>query len=248
MLQPTGSMSWTQLSNNSSVKKEKRCSTYNREIIKCQHRRTVCKVWLVIPKAQRILEGREGALGNVWRKHVQEEKWQLTMKGVVMLWLCGPWRPFSAGQIVSLRRFCLPLVSHYGVKMDESASVRSELHVVVFANFFVKSRCLCVKRIYVYVLDSFIYIGQPGSPVLHYLPEFAQIIVHWIGDAILIYWINEALSLGNYLKTPCYVISDLLWALVSVKLSKFVRIYIISVHWNNRIKKMDLCIPWWMAP
>ena len=24
----------------------------------------------------------------------------------------------------------------------------------------------------------------PGSPVLHYLPEFAQTLVHWIGDAI----------------------------------------------------------------
>ena len=24
----------------------------------------------------------------------------------------------------------------------------------------------------------------PGSPVLHYLPEFAQIHAHWVGDAI----------------------------------------------------------------
>ena len=26
--------------------------------------------------------------------------------------------------------------------------------------------------------------SMPGSPVLHYLPEFAQIRVHWVGDAI----------------------------------------------------------------
>ena len=26
--------------------------------------------------------------------------------------------------------------------------------------------------------------STPGSPVLHYLPEFAQIHVHWVGDAI----------------------------------------------------------------
>ena len=26
--------------------------------------------------------------------------------------------------------------------------------------------------------------SMPGSPVLHYLPEFAQIHVHWVGDAI----------------------------------------------------------------
>ena len=25
--------------------------------------------------------------------------------------------------------------------------------------------------------------SMPGSPVLHYLPEFAQIHVHWVGDA-----------------------------------------------------------------
>ena len=26
--------------------------------------------------------------------------------------------------------------------------------------------------------------SMPGSPVLHYLPEFAQIHVHWVGDTI----------------------------------------------------------------
>ena len=26
--------------------------------------------------------------------------------------------------------------------------------------------------------------STPGSPVLHYLPEFVQIHVHWVGDAI----------------------------------------------------------------
>ena len=26
--------------------------------------------------------------------------------------------------------------------------------------------------------------SMPGSSVLHYLPEFAQIHVYWIGDAI----------------------------------------------------------------
>ena len=167
-----------------------------------------------------------------------------------MLWLCGPWRPFSAGQIVSLRRFCLPLVSHYGVKTDESASVRSELHVVVFANFFCKKQmfvckkniCLCIGQLHIYWAARLPCPSLSSGVCSSYCP-----LNRWC-YLFLIYWINEALSLGNYLKTPCYVISDLLWALVSVKLSKFVRIYIISVHWNNRIKKMDLCIPWWMAP
>ena len=26
--------------------------------------------------------------------------------------------------------------------------------------------------------------STPGSSVLHYLPEFAQVLVHWVGDAI----------------------------------------------------------------
>ena len=26
--------------------------------------------------------------------------------------------------------------------------------------------------------------GTPGFPVLHYLPEFAQVHVHWVDDAI----------------------------------------------------------------
>ena len=26
--------------------------------------------------------------------------------------------------------------------------------------------------------------STPGFPVLHYLPEFAQIHIHWVGDAI----------------------------------------------------------------
>ena len=26
--------------------------------------------------------------------------------------------------------------------------------------------------------------SMPGSSVLHYLPEFAQIHIHWVGDAV----------------------------------------------------------------
>ena len=29
------------------------------------------------------------------------------------------------------------------------------------------------------------YYSTPGFPVLHHLPEFAQVHVHWVGDAIL---------------------------------------------------------------
>ena len=26
--------------------------------------------------------------------------------------------------------------------------------------------------------------SMPGFPALHYLPEYAQVYVHWVGDAI----------------------------------------------------------------
>ena len=55
-----------QLDNNNNTllkKKKKRHSTYNREIIECQYCRVVCEVWLLMPKAQRILEGSKGMLG-----------------------------------------------------------------------------------------------------------------------------------------------------------------------------------------
>ena len=50
-----------------------------------------------------------------------------------------------------------------------------------------------------YIISTVLVVGQflspvwlcnhmdssmPGFPVLHYLPEFAQIHVHWVGDAI----------------------------------------------------------------
>ena len=36
--------------------------------------------------------------------------------------------------------------------------------------------------------------STPGFPVLHYLPEFAQILVHWVSDAI---WTSHPLSLPS---------------------------------------------------
>ena len=51
--------------------------------------------------------------------------------------------------------------------------------------FFNKVNCCCclVVKLYVTLCDS-INCSMPGFPVLHYLPEFAQTHVHWVGDAI----------------------------------------------------------------
>ena len=34
--------------------------------------------------------------------------------------------------------------------------------------------------------------STPNSSVLDYVPEFAQILVHWVGDAVYICWVDEA--------------------------------------------------------
>ena len=43
--------------------------------------------------------------------------------------------------------------------------------------------CCSVAKSYPAFCDS-MYCSTPGFPVLHYLQEFAQTLVHWVGDAI----------------------------------------------------------------
>ena len=44
--------------------------------------------------------------------------------------------------------------------------------------------CFCSFTKSCSILCSSMDCSTPGFPVLHYLPEFAQIHVHWVGDAI----------------------------------------------------------------
>ena len=43
--------------------------------------------------------------------------------------------------------------------------------------------------------------SMPGFPVLHNLPEFAQTHVHWIGDAIHLYLLQNI----DYIKTCSFL-------------------------------------------
>ena len=43
--------------------------------------------------------------------------------------------------------------------------------------------CCCSVTIYVWLWDP-MDCSMPGLPVLHHLPEFAQIHVHWVDDAV----------------------------------------------------------------
>ena len=43
--------------------------------------------------------------------------------------------------------------------------------------------CCSVAKLCLTLCDH-VNCSRPGSPVLHYLPEFAQIHIHWVGDAI----------------------------------------------------------------
>ena len=43
---------------------------------------------------------------------------------------------------------------------------------------------LCTGAQTRYFMELPLDCSMPGSPVLHYLPEFAQTHIHWVGDAI----------------------------------------------------------------
>ena len=48
----------------------------------------------------------------------------------------------------------------------------------------ISSTCGCSATKLCLILCNPMDWGMPGFPVLHYLPEYAQIHVHWVGDAI----------------------------------------------------------------
>ena len=60
----------------------------------------------------------------------------------------------------------------------------SSLHFYVHFSVNFSICCYCSVTKLCLALYDFKDYSTAGSPVLHYLPEFAQIHVHWIGDAI----------------------------------------------------------------
>ena len=66
----------------------------------------------------------------------------------------------------------------------ETSSTTQPLFVVCLKQFCQLKNCCCSVAKSCLTLCSPIDHSIPGSPVLHYLSEFAQIHVHWVGDAI----------------------------------------------------------------
>ena len=64
---------------------------------------------------------------------------------------------------------------HHGFTLLSSAD---------FPNTFFDTICCCSVTQSCLTLCSPMDCSTPGFPVLHYLPEFAQTHVHWVGDAI----------------------------------------------------------------
>ena len=59
------------------------------------------------------------------------------------------------------------------------------LYVLKFHQHIVDLLCFCVSLFHLCpTLSNPMDCSTPGFPDLHYLPEFAQTHVHWIGDAI----------------------------------------------------------------
>ena len=59
-------------------------------------------------------------------------------------------------------------------------------HVTLFGNKIIAdmTSCCCSVTLLCLTVCDPIDCSMPGPSVLHYLPEFAQIHVHWVGDAI----------------------------------------------------------------
>ena len=66
-----------------------------------------------------------------------------------------------------------------------SKSIHFENGKIVFSLWFFLNSSCCYSFANVWpILCDFMNCNTPGFPVLHYLPEFAQTRVHWVGDAI----------------------------------------------------------------
>ena len=60
--------------------------------------------------------------------------------------------------------------------------------MVPFCKYFDKSQCCCCSvTMSCPTLCDPMDCSTPGSSVLHYIPEYAQILVHWVSDAIYTY-------------------------------------------------------------
>ena len=54
---------------------------------------------------------------------------------------------------------------------------------MIHSGFELLPICCSVTKLYLTLCDP-MDCSMPGFPVLHYLPEFAQTHIHWVGDAI----------------------------------------------------------------
>ena len=65
--------------------------------------------------------------------------------------------------------------------------VKQSYHMTQLFHYFLAKRnknVVVVKSLSHVWLGSPVAYSMPGSSVLQYLPEFAQVHVHWVGDAI----------------------------------------------------------------
>ena len=69
-----------------------------------------------------------------------------------------------------------------GFKSENKATLTTQTEVVSVGNWLHGSCCLVAKLCL--TLCAPVDCSTPGFPALHYLLEFAQTHIHWVGDAI----------------------------------------------------------------
>ena len=64
--------------------------------------------------------------------------------------------------------------------------------MIIFMNHFIFFHCVRLLLLFSDKVESNVFFdpmdcSMPGFPILHYLPEFVQTHVHWVGNAIQLY-------------------------------------------------------------
>ena len=88
---------------------------------------------------------------------------------------------FLQGPFRSLKWPCLFIVCHWKVS---SSGVFFHPYSLLNSQHSTRSVTCCSVTKLCPTLFNLIDCSMPGSSVLYYLPEFAQIHVHWVGNAI----------------------------------------------------------------
>ena len=95
------------------------------------------------------------------------------------------WATFTfTFQLTDGRLWDLPFKSHEPIHRNKSMYMCMHVYIYIIYNKYILYNCCCSVAKSHSTLCNLMDYSMPGSSVLHYLLEFAQIHVHWVSYAI----------------------------------------------------------------